>query len=131
MRIELRRDEILAVNLPNDQEVQHAENNESALAKALPEILNTAMQLYVAYKEQERADAKRALELVTTHDYRIISVLVIFAGSILAVMAFLAYFDKVSGDALLFAVGSGFGYIFALIQKFLLSPKVTNGQSEN
>jgi hypothetical protein len=99
-----------------------------AFAEALPILLDKAMDLYTRYKAEERADEAKALNMMTSHNRRIIGILVAFASVVITAMTVLVIFDKVSGDALLFAVGSAIGYVFALVQRFVFYSN--NGNSE-
>ncbi len=77
---------------------------------------------YLRYKEMEIEKENKYLETASKHDKKIIFALG-FLIAIIGGMSILTYFGKVSGDALLFAVGGTVGYVFAIIQRFIFGPR--------
>jgi uncharacterized membrane-anchored protein len=53
------------------------------------------------------------------HTFRLILSLMIFLGALVALVSLLTYYGKVSGDALLFLVGTVSGVVLAIIQRYL------------
>jgi len=68
---------------------------------------------------RERGEEEHKLaRLGTSHDWRIATVSFVFLGALVAAMSWLTAIGRVSGDALLFLVGTITGYIFSMIVKF-------------
>ena len=63
----------------------------------------------------------RYLKVVTKHSVILTIVLATFLAAIVGLMSFLTYVGKVSGDALLFLVGTVTGYILLFIQRLTKS----------
>jgi uncharacterized membrane-anchored protein len=53
------------------------------------------------------------------HTFRLILSLMIFLGALVATVSYLTYDGNVSGDALLFLVGTVSGVVLAIIQRYL------------
>lgn len=87
--------------------------------KELADTLKPFAEMYIQYKQMEASQDNKYLEVSSKHDRKIIYVLLFFLGSVIAGMSVLTYFGKVSGDALLFAVGGTVGFVFGLIQRFI------------
>jgi hypothetical protein len=87
--------------------------------KALTEALKPFAEMYIQYKQMEAVQDSKYLEVSSKHDRKIIYVLLSFLGVVILAMSTLTYLGKVSGDALLFAVGGTVGFIFGLVQRFI------------
>lgn len=98
--------------------------------KELTEALKPFAEMYIQYKQMEATQDNKYLEVSSKHDRKIIYVLLFFLGSVIAGMSVLTYFGKVSGDALLFAVGGTVGFIFGLIQRFIFGSHRSTTTSE-
>ncbi|MDE1868218.1 MAG: hypothetical protein KGI08_10985 [Thaumarchaeota archaeon] len=104
-----------------------------------PENINTVFQgllglaeKYLLFRDNNAKHEADIIKATSKHDRRIIFSLLAFLGSVIMVMAWLTWSGKVSGDALLFAVGLTIGYIFALIQRFLFgSPRTVESNPES
>ncbi len=73
---------------------------------------------YLQFQRDKAESEHRFARLGTTHDWRIATVSFVFLGALVAVMSWLTAIGRVSGDALLFLVGTITGYIFSMIVKF-------------
>jgi hypothetical protein len=91
-----------------------------ALIKLGMELLGTNLaDKYLTYKKNEAESKRHYFESVSTHNRRMIYVLIVFLTSIVGFMSFLSWYGKVSGDALLFLVGTITGYIIVSIQRLV------------
>ena len=80
---------------------------------------------YLLFRERESTHDDKYVEITSKHDRRVIYGLLTFLSALIIGMAWLTYVEKVSGEALLFAVGIIIGYIFALIQRFIFGSQKT------
>jgi len=101
------------------------------IIKALLESLVPYVDKYLLMKERESTQDNKFIETTSKHDRRIIYVLLSFLGSVIIGMSILTYFGKVSGEALLFAVGGIVGYIFALIKRFIFGSQRSVTENSN
>jgi hypothetical protein len=74
---------------------------------------------YLTYKKNDAEARGHYFESVSTHNRKMIYVLIVFLTGIVAFMSFLTIYGKVSGDALLFLVGTITGYIIISIQRLV------------
>jgi hypothetical protein len=85
---------------------------------------------YLKLKEGE-LQHERELESVQARSaWRVLAILMAFLGAVIALMSWLTFSGKVSGDALLFLVGTAAGYILALVQRQLF-PEVIDVSSND
>ncbi len=96
---------------------------------ALFQGLSMLADKYLAFRDSNSKYESDQIRTITKHDRRIVAILLAFLGSVIAFMSILTWFNKVSGEALLFAVGITIGYVFAIISKSLLS--LRNSADEN
>lgn len=54
--------------------------------------------------------------------WKVLSILLLFLGIIVALMVWLTFSDKVSGDALLFLTGTIVGYVLSIVYRHLFPP---------
>src|SRR3972149_8004521 len=76
---------------------------------------------YLTYKQNESEGKTRYFQCASKHNRNMLYVMTIFLGAVIAFMSALTVLKLVSGDALLFLVGTVTGYILLFIQK-LVSP---------
>jgi hypothetical protein len=74
---------------------------------------------YLTYKKNEAEARRHYFETVSTHNRRMIYILLAFLVGVVAFMSFLTWFGRVSGDALLFLVGTITGYIIVSVQRLV------------
>ncbi|MGI0086463.1 MAG: hypothetical protein ACREBI_00675 [Nitrosotalea sp.] len=106
----------------------------TSLIKALEpyaEKVIAVVSNYFTMKERERDQEIKLVETASKHDRKIIYVLLAFLGSVIGILSGLTYFGKVSGEALLFAVGGIVGYVFAIIQRFIFGTQRTTANPES
>lgn len=100
-----------------------------ALIRLGMEFLGTNLaDKYLAYKKDDAEAKRHYFESVSTHNRRMIYTLILFLTGIVAFMSFLSWCGKVSGDALLFLVGTITGYIIISVQRLVFpseEPPVT------
>lgn len=94
------------------------------LQKFLIEFFGTSLaDKFLAFKKNE-AEAKRVgFETVSKHNRNMIIALITFLSAVVAFMSLLTVFGRVSGDALLFLVGTITGYILLFIQRLVFPSK--------
>ena len=71
----------------------------------------------------------RYIATLSTHDRRIVYVMLTFLSVVIGAMALLTWRGQVGGESLLFAVGITIGYIFAFIQRFIFPPRIVIEES--
>src|SRR4030042_4400699 len=100
-----------------------------ALLRLAMEFLGTNLaDKYLTYKKNDAETKRHYFESVSTHNRRMIYTLIVFLMGIVAFMSFLSWYGKVSGDALLFLVGTITGYIIISVQRLVFpseEPPVT------
>lgn len=74
---------------------------------------------YLTFRKNDAEAKRHYFESVSTHNRRMIYVLIAFLTGIVAFMSFLVIFEKVSGDALLFLIGTITGYIIISVQRLV------------
>jgi hypothetical protein len=90
------------------------------LLRLAMELLGTNLaDKWLTYKKNDAESRRHYFESVSTHNRRMIYVLVAFLTGIVGFMSFLTWFGKVSGDALLFLVGTITGYIIISVQRLV------------
>ncbi len=82
------------------------------LAEAARPLLDDWLQFQ---KDKESALARR-LDLISSHNRKLSASLIVFLLVVVAGMGVLTAYGKVSGDALLFLVGTVTGYVVLMIQ---------------
>ena len=88
--------------------------------KMVMEFLGTNLAgKYLDYKKNEAEARRHYFESVSTHNRRMIYVLLAFLVGAVAFMSFLTWFGKVSGDALLFLEGTITGYVIVSVQRLV------------
>ena len=94
------------------------------LLRLAMEFLGTNLaDKYLTYKKNEAESRRHYLESVSTHNRRMIHILIGFLIGIVGFMSILTWFGKVSGDALLFLVGTVTGYIIISVQRLVFPSK--------
>jgi len=96
------------------------------IQKFLVEILGTNLaDKFLAFKKNDAEARRHYFDAVSTHNRRMIYVLLFFLSAIVAFMSFLTLNGFVSGDALLFLVGTITGYVLLFIQRLVFPSKET------
>jgi hypothetical protein len=111
---------------------KNQEKNESQ-GEWLKELIEKSPQLIDKYltNSKQIEDAKeRRLTLISKHNRRLAYSLLIAVGVIIGIMALLTFLNKVSGDALLFLVGTITGYVLFMIQNLTIPMYDEGGESE-
>jgi hypothetical protein len=89
----------------------------------LKKLIEQAPQLidrYLTNSKQKDEARERRLNLISRHNRRLTYSLIVSLSIIIGIMAILTYFNKVSGDALLFLVGTITGYVLFMIQNLTI-----------
>lgn len=92
-------------------------------------LVNLADKL-ISYKRNEAEANNKYLHTVTKHNRDILVTLVVFLGIIIAFMSYLTLSGRVSGDALLFLVGTVTGYVIILIQRLIFGGNTDKSTQE-
>lgn len=82
--------------------------------KGAEPMVDKILQYFRERGEEEHKFAK----LGTGHDWKLAMASFVFLGGLVGLMSWLTAIGRVSGDALLFLVGTITGYIFSMIVKF-------------
>lgn len=79
-------------------------------------LVDTLAEKYINYKDKEWQSDNKYVEMVSKHNRNLTMMLISFMASIVVLMSILTFYNKVSGDALLFLGGTITGYIISFIQ---------------
>ena len=95
------------------------------MVRAIIDGLAPLGQRFMALQErrfQHELDLEKATSKAA---WWVLTVLMVFLSVVISLMVWLVFSDRVSGDALLFLVGTVSGYILAMVQRHLF-PEVIN-----
>jgi hypothetical protein len=93
------------------------------VVKDLEEFIEHLADKYLTYKKNEAEADQKYLELMAKHNRNMVVILSFFMIAIVLGMSYLTLDGKISGDALLFLVGTITGYVLLFIQRLLFSEK--------
>jgi len=79
---------------------------------------------YIAFSREKWLHEVAMENATSKADWKVLAILMLFLGVVIALMVGLVLAGRVSGDALLFLVGTVSGYIFALVQRHLFPETV-------
>ena len=85
---------------------------------------------YLSFRDNNSKHETEMIRLTVKHDRKVVALLLAFLVSVIIAMSILVAYDKVSGEALLFAVGLTLGYVFALVTKFISGTRAENTETE-
>jgi hypothetical protein len=103
-----------------NQPISWTPKDVEALIRLGMELLGTDLATkYLTHKKNEAEARRRYFESVSAHNRKMIYVLILFLTGVVAFMSVLTWFGKVSGDALLFLVGTITGYIILSISRLV------------
>jgi hypothetical protein len=94
-------------------------NNQANLIAFLLEPTFQLLRGIRDYSKWEREKAISQEQARQKHSFRVLMVLMLFLGSILIGVSALVYYGKVSGDALLFLIGTVTSWILYTVQRHL------------
>jgi hypothetical protein len=95
-----------------------------ALGKLAIELLGSNLaDKYITYKKNDAESERAYFESVSKHNRKMIYVLTGFLALVVAFMSWLTWYKLVSGDALLFLVGTITGYLLLFIQRLVFPSK--------
>lgn len=107
---------------PEENQKKNEPNNQSWSVEKLATLFSGLIPLadrYLNYKDNESKSDTEYLKTTSKHDRRIITILLVFLGSLMGALVWLTATEKISGESLLFAVGLTIGYVFAIVQRFI------------
>jgi len=78
---------------------------------------------FLSYKKNEAEAKRKYFETVSRHNRNMIVALIVFLSVIVVFMSTLTIYGPVSGDALLFLIGTITGYILLFIQRLVFPSK--------
>ncbi|XES78477.1 MAG: hypothetical protein ACBZ72_06280 [Candidatus Bathyarchaeia archaeon] len=116
--------ESMQINTPQKSQSKKDETGYIGLIEAIKPLV----EIYLNHKKDESEAATDYFQKASTHNRNMLYVMTVFLAVIIGFMSWLTYSGLVSGDALLFLVGTVTGYILLFIQK-LISP--TNEKTED
>ena len=91
------------------------------LVKEVFRDINNLADRWITYKQNEAEADNKYILVASKHDRHVLYTLVLFIGAVIGFMTYLTLTGHVSGDALLFLVGTVTGYIMLFIQKLIFS----------
>ena len=96
------------------------------LEKFLIDFFGTSLaDKFLTHKKNEAETRRKYFETVSKHNRNMIYVLIVFLSAFVAFMSALTVYGSVSGDALLFLVGTITGYTLLFIQRLVFPSKET------
>jgi hypothetical protein len=87
--------------------------------KNLVEAIQPLLQMWFQYQKDKDASSERKMNALSHHNRRLSISLIIFLVAVVGLMSGLTLYGKVSGDALLFLVGTVTGYVVIMIQDLM------------
>ena len=85
---------------------------------------------YIVYNQKKGETDNKYIQTVTKHNRNVLYALVTFLGAVIAFMGYLTLSEKVSGDALLFLVGTVTGYLILFIQRLVFGTSEVSPNEE-
>ena len=85
---------------------------------------------YLVYKRDMREAERKYWETVSKHNRRMAYSLVLFLIAIVIGMSYLTFNGRVTGDALLFLVGTITGYVLLFIQRLIFTGRESAAEEE-
>ncbi len=89
------------------------------LVKEVFKDVNNLADRWITYKQNEAEADNKYMLVATKHNRHVLFTLVLFLGAVIAFMSYLTLTGRVSGDALLFLVGTVTGYVIVFIQRLI------------
>ena len=84
---------------------------------------------YISLKEKEFKHMVELERAMAKAAWWVLLILMVFLAIVIALMVALVMLDRVSGDALLFLVGTVAGFVFAIVQRHLF-PQIVEASEE-
>jgi len=100
------------------------------IIKDLETFIEHLADKYLDYKKNEAEADQRYFEATVKHNRNMVITMTLFLIAIVIGMSYLTLNGKVSGDALLFLVGTITGYVLVFIQRLVLSTKTVPSEQE-
>jgi len=89
--------------------------------KDVEEFIEHLADKYLTYKKDEAEAKKKYFEAMAKHNRNMVVALVVFLSVIVLGMSYLTLNGHVSGDALLFLIGTITGYVLLFIQRLVFA----------
>ena len=89
--------------------------------KDVEEFIEHLADRYLAFKKDEAEATKKYFEAMAKHNRNMVIILVVFLSVIVLGMSYLTLNGHVSGDALLFLIGTITGYVLLFIQRLVVT----------
>ena len=96
--------------------------------KDVEDFIEHLADRYLTYKKNEAEADQRYFEATANHNRNMVITLVVFLSFIVLGMSYLTLSGHVSGDALLFLIGTITGYLLLFIQRLIFSGKEKESQ---
>ncbi len=94
------------------------------MVKTILDGVTPLVDRYIALKEKEFAFEVNLERATSKASWWVLFILMAFLGAVILLMSYLVAIGRVSGDALLFIVGTVAGYIMAIVQRHLFPQTV-------
>jgi len=85
------------------------------------EFIEHLADRYLTFKKDEAEATKKYFEAMAKHNRNMVIILVVFLSVIVLGMSYLTLNGHVSGDALLFLIGTITGYVLLFIQRLVVT----------
>lgn len=92
----------------------------------IAEAAKPLLEMWIQFQKDKEASSERKVAELSRHNRKLSISLIVFLLAVVGIMSVLTYFGMVSGDALLFLVGTVTGYVIMMIQDLtmpLFEPK--------
>jgi heme/copper-type cytochrome/quinol oxidase subunit 2 len=122
--------EMKAMREPSESEEKKGFVWTEEAIKDVETFIEHLVDKYLTYKRNEAEADQKYLEAASRHNRNMVIILVVFMIAIVLGMSYLTLNGKVSGDALLFLVGTITGYVLLFIQRLLMGTKEAPEQEE-
>lgn len=96
--------------------------------KDVEDFIEHIADKYLTYKKNEAEADQRYFEAEARHNRNMVITLVVFLSFIVLGMSYLTLSGHVSGDALLFLIGTITGYLLLFIQRLVFAGKERESQ---
>lgn len=96
--------------------------------KDVEDFIEHIADKYLTYKKNEAEAEQRLFEAESKHNRNMVISLIVFLSFIVLGMSYLTLSGHVSGDALLFLIGTITGYLLLFIQRLVFAGKERESQ---
>lgn len=98
--------------------------------KDVEDFIEHLADRYLTFKKNEAEAKQKYFEAIARHNRNMVIVLVVFLSVIVVGMSYLTLNGNVSGDALLFLIGTITGYVLLFIQRLVFTGRIVSAEEE-